>query len=192
MKSTALLLEKSVHERICHINVFCSWCLSSWEWEIPNQDAQKLYENWGAYSSQEVECHRDTPNFCVCVISDIYPLRTLTKNTNLSQRLVIYLCTFWRRFDHQVFWAKWGKAISYTFLNKLCISEWPSCMGICYGQISIETYSLGNRRFWALYLIQFLGFFFASLHSSNFLTPILLSITSPLHILTCPHFLIFR
>ena len=39
---------------------------------------------------------------------------------------------------------------------------------------------------------QFLGFFFASLRSVNFLTPILLSTTSTSHILTCPYFLIFR
>ncbi len=38
-------------------------------------------------------------------------------------------------------------------------------------------------------LTQFLGFFFASLSSANFLTPILLSTTSISHILTCPHFL---
>ena len=40
-------------------------------------------------------------------------------------------------------------------------------------------------------LTRFLGFFFASLRSANLLAPILLSITSTSHILTCPHFLIF-
>ena len=30
---------------------------------------------------QEVACHRDTTNFCVCVISDIYPSMAITINT---------------------------------------------------------------------------------------------------------------
>ncbi len=40
-------------------------------------------------------------------------------------------------------------------------------------------------------LTRFLGFFFASLRSADFLTPILLSTTSTSHIWTCAHFVIF-